>query len=164
MKNRCFTLNLQNHVMLQPYVSNYFVVAHYPCLLYYLFNENDQIHELLSDLCYYYLYSQLNLTKDENYDIQYYYFVHAEIISYQDLMLQSCFDDFALIFYEQFFDFMSLLLIAYFSFFKYLKFNCFVLNYLIVLKLFHHYQEFFFLKTQVFFEFDQGFLMVCYLT
>lgn len=45
MKNHCFALGWQNHVMLQPCVSNYFIIEHYPCLLYYQFGENDWIHE-----------------------------------------------------------------------------------------------------------------------
>ena len=150
--------------MLQPCVSNYFIVEYYLCLLYYQFSENDQIHELLSDLYYYYLCYQLNLAKDENYDIQYCYFFHVNIINLKDLMLRTCFDDFTLIFYEQFFNFKSLLLIAYFNFVEYLKFDYFVQNCSIILKLFHHSQEFFYLMTQVFFKFDLDYLKECYLT
>ena len=58
---------------------------------------------------------------------------------------------------------MSLHLIAYFNFFVYLKFDYFEWNYSIVLKQFHHFLEFFFLMTQVFFEFDLDYLKECYL-
>ena len=164
MKSHCSTLSLQNHVMLQPCVSSYSIVAHYLYLLYCLFSGNDLIHELLSDLCCYCLCFQLTLIEDENYDIQYYCFFHVNIINWKGLMLQMCFDDSALKFYVQFFNFMSLLLIAYFDFSVYLKFDYFIQNYSIVLKPFHHFQEFFFPMTQVFFEFDQDYLKECYLT
>ena len=147
--------------MLQPCVSSYFIIKHYPCLLCCLFSENDWIHELLSDLYYCYLYCQLNLAEDENYDIQYCCFFHANIIDLKDLMLQTCFSDFTLIFCVQFFNFMNLHLIAYFNFFVYLKFDYFEWNYSIILKRFHHFLEFFFLMTQVFFEFDLDYLMEC---
>ena len=166
MKNHCFTLSLRNREKHQQDVFSYSATRHYHGLLYCLFSESDSIHELLNVQYCCCLYFHLNLIEDENYDIRYCCFVLADTVSLKDSMLRRYFGDFNREFYEQSSSFVSLLLIAYFDFFKCLKFDYFILNYSAILKQFLRFREFFFLMSQVFyFEFSLDFLtQVCYST